>query len=152
MVPAKERFLQAFQAAGYRLTRQREIIFDYLGTCEPMHPSARQVHRELQARDAGISVATVYNTLGTLQRLGLIKVIEFESLDNRYEMNLKPHINLICNKCGNIKDFEAGPEIHVRCAKEKAGFKVDDFRLEYYGHCPACLAEADTGVTRNIRD
>lgn len=136
----KEKFVEAFGAAGHRLTRQREKIFEYLTSLDGVHPSARQVYEDLKGQGAEISVATVYNTLGALVRLGAIKVIEFESLDNRYELNVEPHINLICTSCGDIRDFHTGALIHAGCAMDEMNFSVGDFRLEYYGRCIGCLS------------
>ena len=87
---------QAFRNAGYRMTRQREAIFEHIASSNGDHPSARQIYDDLRDSCEGLSVATVYNTLGILVRLGIIKIIEFEAGDNRYEKNLEPHINLIC--------------------------------------------------------
>lgn len=134
------RFAEAFHAAGLRMTRQRELVFDYLSGLTGIHPTARQIYEALKDSHAGISVATVYNTLGALARLGLIKVIEFESLDNRYELNLGTHVNLVCTSCGEIRDLSSPPEIHTRCAMEEMGFTVQDVRLEYYGTCAACAS------------
>ena len=138
MRQAAERMTRAFRESGHRITRQREAIFEYL--CRPGtgHPSARQIYEHLGGEQAGISVATVYNTLGALVRLGLVKIIEFESGDNRYETNLSPHVNLICLSCRKITDLDVGSSIHVECAREKSGFEVKDFRLEYYGRCAEC--------------
>ena len=142
MSSSKENFIGAFRDSGYRLTRQREKVFEVLAKAsrEGRHPSARQVLQELKSKDEDISVATVYNTMGSLVRLGLIKVIEFESGDNRYETNLEPHVNLICSDCGSIQDLHVGPSIHTECARERLGFVVTDFRLEYYGRCAECIA------------
>ena len=146
MQPQGERIRKAFQQEGYRITRQREAVFDYISRCRGVHPSARRVYVELRKSHADISVATVYNTLGALAGLGLIKVIEFESGDNRYETNLEPHINLICLSCGSITDFDIEPSIHVDCASNRHGFTVQDFRLEYYGRCAECAPPARCGA------
>jgi Fur family peroxide stress response transcriptional regulator len=138
----RKRMVRAFREEGQRITRQREAIFDYLTRPRVGHPSARRVYEDLRKEHAGISMATVYNTMGALVRLGLIKVIEFESGDNRYETNMEPHINLICLSCGTITDLDIGPAIHVECAREKLGFRVSDFRLEYYGRCVDCADPA----------
>ena len=151
MQASREDMVKAFKNAGYRLTRQREAIFGYLAGREGEHPSARQIFDDIKGTCRGLSVATVYNTMGTLAGLGIVKVIEFETGDNRYEKNLEPHINLVCTTCGTIQDFDVGPDIHVRCAREKAGFRVDDFRLEYYGRCSACEAEKEAAVAGNRR-
>ena len=68
--PSGKDFTQAFLKAGYRITSQREAIFDYLASLDGTHPSVRQIHDELKEEDASTSLATVYNTMGALVRLG----------------------------------------------------------------------------------
>lgn len=128
---------KALRAAGYRLTRQRKAILNYLAATDA-HPSAQQVFQEARKEHPSLSLATVYNTLETLARLGLIKILDFQAIDNRHETNLVPHINLICTSCGKIQDFEEGSTIHVGDVKQRFGFQVENFRMEYYGLCAAC--------------
>jgi Fur family peroxide stress response transcriptional regulator len=130
---------KALRAAGYRITRQRKAILNYLATTDA-HPSAQQVFQEAKKNHPGLSLATVYNTLETLARMGLIKILDFQAMDNRHETNLVPHINLICTLCGKIQDFEEGSTIRASEVKQKFGFQVENFRLEYYGICSACRA------------
>ena len=138
MQTSKENMLRAFKNAGYRLTRQREAVCGYLEGLNGDHPSARQIFDGLKKDCRELSVATVYNTMGTLVNLGMIKIIEFEAGDNRYETNLDPHVNLICQTCGKIDDLFVGLDVHVRCALEKSDFRVSDCRVEYYGRCSEC--------------
>lgn len=135
---------KALRAAGYRLTRQREAILNYLATTDD-HPSAQKILHEAKKGYPGLSLATVYNTLETLARMGLIKILDFQAMENRHETNLIPHINLICTFCGKIQDFEEGSTIHADEVKQRFGFQVEDFRLEYYGICSACRARASRG-------
>jgi Fe2+ or Zn2+ uptake regulation protein len=85
-------------------------------------------------------LATVYNTLETLARMGLIKVMDFQARDNRHETNLLPHINLICSVCGRIHDFDTGVSLHQDSIEKEFGFEVRDYRMEYYGVCAECKA------------
>ena len=116
---------------------------DYLASTDS-HPTARQVFAEIKTNFPQLSLATVYNTLGTLVRMGLIRVLEFETMDNRHETNLAPHINLICTGCGRIQDLAAGLPICPDEVREKLGFEVRDHRLEYYGLCAECRERGDT--------
>lgn len=134
---------KALRAAGYRLTRQRKAIFNYLATTDA-HPSAQQVFQEASKEHPGLSLATVYNTLETLARMGLIKILDFQAMDNRHETNLVPHINLICTSCGKIQDFEEGSTIYAGEVRERFGFQVENFRLEYYGLCSVCRVRASS--------
>ncbi|MFP3868782.1 MAG: Fur family transcriptional regulator [Desulfobacteraceae bacterium] len=141
----------ALRAAGYRLTPQRVAILAYLAATD-IHPNARQVYQAVCRTFPGLSMATVYNTLGILVETGLIKVLEFEP-DNRYETNLAPHANLICNSCGKIQDFAEPLPFSPEHLAGKAGFQVLDYRMEYYGICSDCQAtiEKTPKLARNLK-
>ena len=132
---------EALRKAACRITRQRRAILDCL-TSRDTHPSARQVFQEAKKRCAGLSLATVYNTLETLVKQGLIKIIDFEAMDNRLETNLKPQINLICNLCGKIEDFESYSPIVSNNVTDQFGFEIQDYRMEYYGLCHSCNTQS----------
>jgi Fur family transcriptional regulator, peroxide stress response regulator len=59
-------------------------------------------------------------------------------MENRYEWNLEEHINLICERCSKILDYQATPAVDKREVAKKTGFSVTDTRLEYYGLCREC--------------
>jgi Fe2+ or Zn2+ uptake regulation protein len=130
---------ESLRAAGFRITRQRASVLNYLAETRS-HPSARQILEATRKDCPGISLATVYNTLETLSKLGLIKVLDFQGRDNRHETNTRAHVNLICRVCGKIEDFEEGASVHMGRVKDEFGFEVHDFRLEYYGVCARCRA------------
>ncbi len=128
---------RALKAAGCRISSQRRAIIDHLSSATS-HPSARQIFHEVRKNHPDLSLATVYNTLGVLTKLGQIKVMQFDGVDNRYEPNMEPHINLICTSCGSIDDLRQSVAVRVERIREEAGFVVLDSRLEYYGLCAAC--------------
>ncbi len=132
----REKVISEFQGAGFRLTPQRRAILDYLALTD-VHPSAQQIFQEVQKTHPDISLATIYNTLGVLVRLGFLKMLEIEP-DNRYETNLGQHINLICDICGKIQDLEGDLPISPEEVMHRSGFQVLDSRMEYHGVCPEC--------------
>jgi len=141
---------EVLRAAGFRITRPRRAILQYLASTDT-HPSARQIFQAVRPTHHGLSLATVYNTLGMLVQQGLIKLLEFE-MDNRYENNLAPHINLICTCCGKIQDLEGGLPSPPEQVTEQVGFQVLDYRMEYYGICRECREKALTKeITNNFK-
>lgn len=132
---------QALRRAGCRMTPQRRAILDYLvSTLE--HPGAYKIFEEVKKVQPRLSLATVYNTLHVLTQNGLIKMLTFRE-DNRYEADLSFHINLICTSCGRIQDFAAETRMAPEEVREKMGFEVMTYRMEYHGLCSGCKAEAD---------
>ncbi len=132
----KNQMLAALKQAGFRLTQQRLSIIDFIAG-RGDHPSARQILNELKA-DTGISFATIYNTLKTLVDMELIKEIDFEHGENRYDTNLIPHLNLVCIKCGKIQDINFKLPISPEEIKAKNNFTTTNYRLEYMGVCAQC--------------
>ncbi len=128
---------KALKAAGCRISSQRRAIIEHL-CASKSHPSARQIFQEVGKKHPGLSLATVYNTLGVLNRLGQIRVMQFEGADNRYEPGMEPHINLICTSCGSIDDLGQNVSLRAEAILAEAGFEVFDSRLEYYGLCAKC--------------
>ena len=85
-----------------------------------------------------ISLSTVYSTLSLLKSLKLVKELEFECMDNRYDMDTSNHLNLVCTRCGMIEDFTNTTVIPPEIIQKLTGFTVHDFRFEYYGVCSKC--------------
>ena len=75
---------EALRSAGCRITQQRKAILDYLARTDA-HPSANQVYEEAKKNYPGLSLATVYNTLEMLVKMGLIKTMEFQAVNNRVD-------------------------------------------------------------------
>ena len=137
MFHASEEIVAAIHASGRRMTRQRQAIIEYLAGRND-HPSARQVFSAVKAGESRMSLATVYNTLSTLVELGLIKEMEFEVEDNRYDTNVSPHINLVCSICGSIADLDRRPSVSVDEIRAVLGFETTGIRMEYHGICASC--------------
>lgn len=135
--------MAAFEASGRRITPQRRAILGYVAGRSD-HPSARQIHRGLSSRLPRPSLATVYNTLTAMVGLGLVREVDFEATDNRYDTNLGPHINLVCVRCGSICDVDHDLPIPPEAIRSELGFEAVDFRIEYRGFCSRCRAPAAT--------
>lgn len=122
---------------GLRITQQREAVLDHLLSTRD-HPSARQIWKAAKKKVPGISLSTVYNSLAELSRLGLIKALEFNEMENRYEGNLAQHINLICTRCGRISDYMTAHTIDMEQVREITRFRASHSRFELYGICAEC--------------
>lgn len=128
---------EALRKYGLRMTRQRRIILDYL-TSTREHPSAQQIYDQVRSSEEKVAVATVYNTLGVLVKLGFMKVMEFDALPNRYELNNRPHINMICRSCGKIIELESQLPLVEENFRRSDDFRITDYRMECYGFCAFC--------------
>jgi Fe2+ or Zn2+ uptake regulation protein len=137
----KEFILKKMKEKGLRLTAQRMAIVEAFVEQTPLHPSARLIHQEAKKKYRGLSFSTVYLTLNELSKRGIIKMLEFDRMENRFDGNVDLHINLICKGCRKIVDHEAPPELHGQAIGKKAQFLVTESRLEYYGYCSECITK-----------
>ena len=69
------RFETACRKAGIKLTHQRREIYSELAASDD-HPSAETLHRRLIQKIPMLSLDTVYRTLATFARHGLIHKVE----------------------------------------------------------------------------
>jgi Fe2+ or Zn2+ uptake regulation protein len=103
------------------------------------HPSALDIYRSARETHPSISLSTVYHILGLFKKHRLIKELEFEGMDNRYEADTRSHLNLVCTRCGRIEDFVVYLPVPPEVVQEQTGFLAHDTRIEYYGLCRDCL-------------
>ncbi len=130
--------LRKLKEAGLKLTSQRLAVVDVLVEKNLLHPSAQVIYKVAKRRTKGLSLSTVYYTLNELSKHGIIKTLEFDRMENRYEGNLTDHINLICRECHGITDYKIPVVIDSREVTRKSRFWVTDTRLDYYGYCEKC--------------
>lgn len=125
------------QHNGYRLTPQRREIIRFLSR-NTSHPGALDIFRKVRKVVPKISLSTVYYTLDMMKKEGLIRELEFYDMDNRYEINISDHINLICTRCGEITDFTGNMPSFSKTVEKETGFSPARMRFEYYGICRKC--------------
>lgn len=136
----KKRLIKILKEKGYKLTSQRLEIINLLSN-ESTHPNAMDIFKRVRKKATQISISTVYYTLDILKKEGLIRELEFYDQDNRYEVNMSNHLNLICTTCGKIEDFMQELPISTQAVEREKGFKTFQMRLEYYGHCKKCRSK-----------
>jgi len=100
-----EYFKRVCDQAHLKVTHQRLRIYRELVEAED-HPSAETLFARLRPEMPTLSLDTVYRTLGTLERHGLIKRIKTVQSQARYEAKMNQHHHFICSSCGRIIDFE----------------------------------------------
>jgi Fur family ferric uptake transcriptional regulator len=122
------------EAQGLRMTGQRRTIAEVLESSDD-HPDVEELHRRASARDAGISIATVYRTVKLFEESGLLERHEFGDGRARYEdADRDHHDHLIDMNSGEVIEF-VDPEIEALQEKiaERLGYALRGHRLELYG-------------------
>lgn len=127
---------------GIPLTQQKiEVYKALLGSKE--HPSPESIYNQLKASFPTISLATVYNNLDSLGRLGLVRRINPLYDQARYDADLSSHTHFICVSCKKVEDMEFDEVDESIIPKSMAnGNKVISKSIQYTGICKECQKPA----------
>jgi Fur family peroxide stress response transcriptional regulator len=132
--------IELLREAGLRSTPQRLAIVNEV--FQRHHPTVAEVYETVRRQFPTIGLATVYNTLRSLTERGYVRELPFGDA-TRFDVNVEPHANLVCTKCGRIEDSMACDdlirEIRSRVAVG-AGFKPETQRVDVYGICSNCAS------------
>ena len=132
---------RALDKAGWRFTRQRAAVYDYLRDSD-QHPTAEEVYSAVRRRIPRISLATVYKALDALVASRLASKIAHVDGPARYDCRQDAHYHMRCLRTGKIRDLptpfdstlidKLDPSL-VESLQEQ-GFSVVDYRLELLGY------------------
>lgn len=130
---------RALDVPGLRITNQRALILEVIRHGQG-HLDAEEVYRRAQKKQPRLSLSTVYRTLHTLKKLGMVEELHFDEAHHHYE--IKPpaeHHHLICVDCGKVVEFECplSQKIGQDVSREK-DFEVTDVEVRMRGYCPKC--------------
>jgi Fur family peroxide stress response transcriptional regulator len=132
---------------GLRPTPQRLAIVREVFSRR--HPTVAEVYEAVRSQFPTIGLATVYNTLHSITERDLVRELPFANA-TRFDVNLEPHINLVCTNCGAIEDTSECNELILAMIERVAGgedFAPTGQRIDIYGLCSKCRAAwpADQG-------
>lgn len=134
---------------GSPLTVQRRAILAAL-IWRSDHPTADDVHADLEKTLPGVSRGTVYRTLDTLVELGLIGRVCHPGSSARYDAKTHRHHHLVCDRCGSMADLDEPSLDDLSIPDVSAsGFCVRDYSVQFRGTCRDCSEEQRAGGSRN---
>ena len=138
----QQELVDRLRMRSVRVTPQRLAIAEAVLNSSD-HPTVQQIYERVSDNFPSMTLATIYSTLGVLERSGLIQELPFERM-SRYEPNMDPHVNLVCIGCETVMDADAGQEAVVRLRNRilnESDFEVAWQRVDFYGWCPKCSAD-----------
>jgi Fur family transcriptional regulator, peroxide stress response regulator len=143
------RFAETFGRAGAKVTHQRAEIFREVAGSEE-HPDPEAVYRQVRKRVTGISRDTVYRTLATLERAGLIRRTGALGGPARYDGNMERHHHFVCKVCGRVEDFasKALDDLPIPRAVEAFG-RIEEAQVQVRGICTSCARQKTKGRRRS---
>jgi len=140
-----ETLIDRMRAKGLRMTSQRMILAELLQDADE-HLDAEKAYQLARRRDPKIHRATVYRTLNTLKRLGLVDELDLMHVTgDRHFYEIRPkvfHIHLVCVRCGAVAEPSGSfwQDLRRRVIDE-TGFRPEVVRLEMGGVCTRCQEE-----------
>ena len=134
----EDQLISTLRDSGYKVTPQRLAICKYLLSSKD-HPTAEQIHSEIVKKYPAISLTTIYNTLDLLKGLNLVHELNIDNHTSRFDPNTSVHVNIICQKCNKIRDFnsEIINELWSQIVREIDSKTVGQ-RLDVYVICDDC--------------
>jgi len=141
--PQLYRLLTQLESAGRRITPQRMIVCEAL-LAHGSHPTATQVWQRVHETHPSISQATVYNTITVLEELRLVQKLEITGDEHaHYDINIEPHVNAFCTRCGRITDvFTDTLEALLVLVAHRSRYQLSpDSGVIVYGICDVCQAK-----------
>lgn len=145
-----EELARALRARNFRVTPQRAVILETVAHMDG-HPSVREVYQRCRPRLLGLNVATVYRTIETLSRAGLVDLFTTPFGEARFALHdpANPHGHLVCRVCNTVLEFD--PQSFSDQAEEleaQHGFAADLNHLTLTGVCARCAAADGRRPTR----
>ena len=136
-----DELLAAVRRGGLRVTRPRRAVCAVLVSALDQHLSAPEIH-ELANTKIGVALdqSTVYRTLDTLEKAGLITHTHLPAGASVYHLATEaPHQHLVCAGCGRTL---ALPESQIAGfaaeIERRTGFAIDPTHMALSGHCATC--------------
>ena len=104
--------LKGLISYGLRPTRQRKLLAKFIFSKGNHHFSAEEICRAVRKLRAGVSRATVYNTLNQFTEAGFLREVVVSSGQSLFDTNLDNHYHFYDEVDGKLIDIP-GSEINV---------------------------------------
>ncbi len=141
-----ERFKSACSRANLKVTHQRlRIYLELLNAGD--HPTAENLHSRLKSEMPKLSLDTVYRTLSTFERQGLVRRVSTVNSQARYEAEMREHHHFVCTSCGMVADFNWPLLDQSSLPEEVAEMGIVSHRtLTASGICSECSGKNPAGL------
>lgn len=138
MTPRVSLLCDELRQRGERITRPRRHVLDAL-TRSTRHLTADEVLAAVQRDDPTIHRATVYRTLETFRRIGLVEHTHLGHGPAVYHLIDDLHQHLVCEHCGRVVEAPSSLFQSVeRELRDDYGFVMRPMHFAVVGRCRRC--------------
>jgi Fe2+ or Zn2+ uptake regulation protein len=126
------------KTVGIRCTEQRlEVLNILIEQTKPL--TAKEIYNKLETAKISLRLSTIYRTLNILEDNNLVKKLDLNSQESKFELiGEKHHHHLVCVACNEIIDLDCPLEKFETKLYSETGYKIADHRIKFYGVCPDC--------------
>ncbi len=121
---------------GLKVTPQRIAILEVIMALDN-HPDVDVITEHLKMTHPGIALTTIFRTLETFTKKGIIKKVLTDKDSMRYDAIPERHHHLYCSESDRIEDFyddELNKLLEDYLKKKKIpNFKIEDMKLQIIG-------------------
>lgn len=141
MKPSQEAII--FKQHNIQATANRKVILGiFLENSRPL--DTQFILDELKKKKISMDRVTVFRTINSFVKSGLLNKLEFNEGKSRYELTInRHHHHLVCTKCGRVTCID---ECNIESVENKISkenrFKITSHRVEFFGVCSTCLERA----------
>lgn len=135
MTVSIETLTAALNQKNIRPSYQRIKVLEYLRE-HGGHPTADEIYQALAPLIPSLSKATIYNTLHTFAEVGLVRVVNIEGDETRYDDMLDSHGHFQCENCGAIYNFSIDIDHFPFAGLEH--FEIHHKDVYFKGICSKC--------------
>lgn len=122
-----------------RITNQRSIIMDIIRQGDG-HLDADEIYCRARKKSLRLSFSTVYRTLQTFKKLGLIEELHLDKAHHHYEIKTSgEHHHMICLNCSKIIEFHKNLSHYLKKdVAQVKDFDITDIEVRISGYCIKC--------------
>ncbi len=131
-----EYLTEQLKSKGIRPSFQRMKVLEYMHQIGG-HPTVDEIFRALSGSIPTLSKVTIYNTLHTFVNTGLLRVVDIDDTEKRFDISLDNHGHFHCESCGAIYNFQVNIEQFSIEGLEQ--FSITQKNVYFKGLCPNCV-------------
>lgn len=139
IITKMEKLKYYLKEKGIKPTYQRLRILGYMSENGKNHPNVEMIYEKLQSEIPTISMTTIYNTLNTFFKKGLVCPVTITGTEVRYDFNTYSHHHFLCKKCGRIIDIDVKCPFAERSKSSVCGHQIEEVHGYFKGICRDCL-------------
>lgn len=131
-----DKLTEELKKNNIRLSYQRLKVLEYLIN-NKCHPTVEQIYSSLNKDIPTLSKTTIYSTLNTLVDAGMVRALNIEDKEIRYDITTEDHGHFKCESCGGIYDFNL--EMDLLEIRDLENYSIRDKNVYFKGLCPKCV-------------